>query len=548
MARIHAQSTARLAQLPFRRRLRWQLLLVMLCLAVIPILVVAWATLSRMRAQANLQMVHQLSSVVELKDDQIERWIDDAEIGLDLLLSQPIKDELVALLATGDPAAAARVDNLLHSATVLDHEDRASTFSGWKLYDREGTIVASTDPVEIGMVVRREPYFTPSLDAPYIQAPYYALGNTELSIFITHPLSDEGGQLLGVIAGKLNLDALGGVMLERTGLPSSGETYLVSHENNFLLTPSRFSGVSRFTPHTSQGIERALAGESGSGVYANYFDPPVEVIGVYKWLPQLNAALIAEVELSEAEGIFQQTAQLSLLLIVLTLIVTCAAALFFASWIDRPLSELTATVRRLAGGELGQRVRVTQRNELGVLGEAFNTMAERLAATLDGLEGRVRERTAELEAANGEAQRALAELREALAARDQLSATVRQLSSPVLPVLDEILVVPLIGAIDSERAALLTSDLLSAVERYRARYVLLDVTGVPVVDTLVARVLIEAASAVRLLGADVALVGIRPELAQTIVGLGVDLSALTSYADLQAGLSRFLQRRQGADR
>jgi rsbT co-antagonist protein RsbR len=118
------------------------------------------------------------------------------------------------------------------------------------------------------------------------------------------------------------------------------------------------------------------------------------------------------------------------------------------------------------------------------------------------------------------------------------------LSSPVVPLLEGILVMPLVGVIDTERAALLLSTLLTATERHRASMVIVDVTGVPIVDTQVARVLLEAASAIRLLGAQTVLVGLRPELAQTIVGLGLDLTSLVTRADLQSAVSYALQQGQ----
>ena len=83
---------------------------------------------------------------------------------------------------------------------------------------------------------------------------------------------------------------------------------------------------------------------------------------------------------------------------------------------------------------------------------------------------------------------------------------------------------------------LLTSTLLAAIEEHQARVVILDVTGVPIIDSQVARVLLEAAAAARLLGATPMLVGLRPELAQTIVGLGLDLATLITLANLKTGL------------
>jgi rsbT co-antagonist protein RsbR len=137
----------------------------------------------------------------------------------------------------------------------------------------------------------------------------------------------------------------------------------------------------------------------------------------------------------------------------------------------------------------------------------------------------------------------LSELRESISARATLEKTIQDLSSPVLPVLEGVLVMPLIGEIGSERAELLVISLLSAIEQHRATIVLLDVTGVPLVDTHIARVLLQAADAARLLGAEPILVGIRPELAQTIVGLGLDLSSLMTQADLQSGIRYAAQRR-----
>jgi rsbT co-antagonist protein RsbR len=103
---------------------------------------------------------------------------------------------------------------------------------------------------------------------------------------------------------------------------------------------------------------------------------------------------------------------------------------------------------------------------------------------------------------------------------------------------------PLIGAIDAERASILIEALLRGIEQYHASVIILDVTGVPVVDTHVARTLLDAAAAVRLLGAQAVLVGLRPELAQTIVSLGLSLSGLVTRANLQSGVTYAIQQRK----
>jgi rsbT co-antagonist protein RsbR len=141
-------------------------------------------------------------------------------------------------------------------------------------------------------------------------------------------------------------------------------------------------------------------------------------------------------------------------------------------------------------------------------------------------------------------ERTLAELHESIATREQLSATVRELSSPVLPVLDGILVMPLIGVIDLARATVILNSLLQAIEQHRAHMVIMDVTGVPLLDTQGARVLLQAADAGKLLGAQLILVGLRPELAQTLIALGLSLSNLLTLADLQSGVIYAVQQLQ----
>lgn len=124
----------------------------------------------------------------------------------------------------------------------------------------------------------------------------------------------------------------------------------------------------------------------------------------------------------------------------------------------------------------------------------------------------------------------------------QLEHAMSELSAPIVPIHEGILVLPLIGSIDSRRATLIMETLLEAINRTGTRVVILDITGVPVVDTGVANYLIQATRAARLLGAEVVLSGISPTIAQTVVTLGVDLSGIVTRADLSAGLEYALQQ------
>jgi rsbT co-antagonist protein RsbR len=115
--------------------------------------------------------------------------------------------------------------------------------------------------------------------------------------------------------------------------------------------------------------------------------------------------------------------------------------------------------------------------------------------------------------------------------------TIRELGTPILPLYEGVIALPLVGAIDSYRATQVLERLLEAISEKQADIVILDITGVPVVDTGVANYLLQTARAAQLIGAQVVLVGIGVEIAQTLVQLGVSLNQIKVYANLQAGVS-----------
>ena len=117
------------------------------------------------------------------------------------------------------------------------------------------------------------------------------------------------------------------------------------------------------------------------------------------------------------------------------------------------------------------------------------------------------------------------------------AAALAELSTPLIPINDQVMVMPLIGSIDSRRIQQVLDTLLSGIAASHASVVILDITGVPVVDTQVANALVRAAQSVKLLGASVVLTGIRPEVAQTLVGLGANLSNIITRGTLQSGIA-----------
>jgi len=118
----------------------------------------------------------------------------------------------------------------------------------------------------------------------------------------------------------------------------------------------------------------------------------------------------------------------------------------------------------------------------------------------------------------------------------QQEEAIRELSTPVLQVRERLLILPIIGVIDPQRARQLTEQLLRGIRTNRARVVVIDITGVAAMDSTVANHLVLTVEASRLLGATVIVTGLSPEIAQTLVNIGVDLAKMNTVGDLQGGI------------
>ncbi|WP_437598639.1 PAS domain-containing protein [Sorangium sp. So ce590] len=151
--------------------------------------------------------------------------------------------------------------------------------------------------------------------------------------------------------------------------------------------------------------------------------------------------------------------------------------------------------------------------------------------TLDGTEAKLRED----------------ELKSRLEIIERQQNVIRDLSTPIIEVWDSVLTLPMVGVVDSKRAADVMDDLLAAIVDKQARFAILDLTGVEFVDTKTASYLIELVRAIRLLGAEGVITGIRSSVAQTMVSLGLDLSGIATVGNLRAGLKLCMKRLSASD-
>jgi len=385
--------------IPAWRQLRWNLILFFVLLAVLPVTIAITVILVQASQQATDQVTDQLESIAELKRGQIVRWLEASQGVLTLFLADRNRvDQFVNFVVFSSPEAESVARQTLNN--VLGEAVKAQPlFEEFFVYNTKGEILAASNPIQLGKIVTRQPYFSRSLKEPYVQPPYYALGTADLAMFITQPLVDQRKQIVGVLAGRLNLNTLGQIMTDRTGLSNSGETYLVSLESHYLVTPSRFEseGYIPTRAYYSEGINRVLLGEDGAGTYPGYREPPVNVIGAYRWIPQLQVGLLAEVEEAEALAPYTQARNVSAGIALVAVLVAVGIGFYSATRIARPITALTQVATQITNGNLEQRAEIAERNEIGLLATAFNTMTSQLRELIGSLEDRVTARTERLE-------------------------------------------------------------------------------------------------------------------------------------------------------
>ena len=388
----HKTVRSNATSLPFWRQLRWNLIFYFVLLATLPVSIVTYVILVRTSAQATNQVYDQLDSVAELKNAQILRWLGEGQLILSPFVSGSNQDRFTAFITakTPTPQEQADLNNILIDAVGTGY------FNKLFVYNTGGRVLASSDPAEIGTTVDNQPYFEVSLYANYTQPPVIDPTTGQMVMYMTRPLRIGKSDAIGVLAGQLNIDTLAEIMTERTGLGESGETYLVSLENRHMWTPSRFADYEMTRAYDSQGIDQALSGKNGQGAYDNYRSPAVPVFGSYRFIPELRAGLLAEVEQAQAMNTFRQVQFLGIGVAAVATLAAIVLGLLVAQQISRPMIALTETAVRITDGDLSIRSTVQGQNEVGVLAAAFNAMTDQLQDVIDSLESRVQTRTDQL--------------------------------------------------------------------------------------------------------------------------------------------------------
>jgi methyl-accepting chemotaxis protein len=363
-------------------------------------------------------------------------------------------------------------------------------------------------------------------------APYPPSYNAPAS-FIASPIFD-GEELVGVLLFQMPVDRINEIMTSDqtwsdVGLGDSGETYLVGDDFK-LRSQSRFliedqdgylnAIAAQGTPAAlvdqiaslgsaiglqdvrTEGAVAALAGETGVRIFSDYRGEPV--LSSYRSLgiADVNWIILSEIDESEA---FQPATTLRnkiLLSLVFIVVGSIVIAILFSRNITSPLRSLSERAGRLAEGDLDTEITAGGRDELSALAKDFERM-----------------------------RRSIKEL------VDRQTASIEALAVPLIPVADDVIVLPLVGELDPERMQRVRATLIEGIHEYKARCAIIDITGILSLDSVVASALGRAASGARMLGAEIVITGMRPEIAKELADLDIRMDGVVIRRSLQSGIS-----------
>jgi PAS domain S-box-containing protein len=336
------------------------------------------------RKTVETSLYGRLEAMASTKEEVLRRWVHEQRNELLLLASLPYVKEPAAVLSRLDvgkpapaasalsPAEAYRSLSSLFTLYLSLQESFAELFF---LSPVGGKILVSTRPQREGDYRVNDRYYLEGREGVFVQNVYPSPVTLAPAMTISAPVRDGDGGLLGVLAVNLNLEVMDSVVRDRSGLGNTGEAYLVDRFN--IMVSGEEFGWSRYKRgYHSAGIESALSGQEGIGRYVNYRGVPV--VGVYRFVEELDLALLIEISREEAFRAIRNSTLFVLLIGCGGVVLLGAGVLLLARQIARPVQALTGTARRIAEGDLDCRAPVTTRDEIGELGRSFNLMTERL--------------------------------------------------------------------------------------------------------------------------------------------------------------------------
>lgn len=367
-----------------KKSLLARLVVYFLLLALLTVVLVGATAFLQAKSALQVSAYDRLRVAATLKADALTQWVDDQREDLLLMARLPaVQLPVQDLLRYDTTSRAFQAAYTELQNTIAAAAERKDAWHEMLILSDKGEVTFSTNPAHEGDQHILDQYFTQGQVRTFVQKVYALHETFQPTITIATPLPSETSPQGGVLAVHLNLERMDSIILDRTGLGTDSESYLVDRYNVFL-SSERFGSEEFPRGVQSEGIDAALQGQDGEGLYLNYKDVPV--IGVYRWLEPLDVALLVEMPQRVAFALARQLAGTILFVGLIISVLLTAVTYLLARQIARPILLITETALQVADGDLSSTAPVLTEDEIGVLARTFNEMTSRLRVLYEDLD------------------------------------------------------------------------------------------------------------------------------------------------------------------
>lgn len=364
-----------------QKSLRTKLIVYFLISSLIPLALIGYMAYDNGRRALEEETINQLTTTRTLKEGEINTWISERGKNLLILSKDYDTKKYFTILAAhekGDPVYVEAHRVLLnHFSTLVNTEPDFREI--YVLEAEKGEVIASTSKKNEGTDESNATYFIEGRKETYIEEVQLSLELGRPVITIATPIIDDKGELAGVIVGRISLDAMDGIMEERSGLDKTGETYLINKFNRYASDLRLVAGMPLKKEIHTVGIDDCLLKKSGVGLYENYNGVPV--IGSYKWMEETQLCILAEITQTEAFESILRFRNIVVTMIIVIALFLIIFAIFLSRSLIEPINQLVKGTERIGKGDLQYKINIKSKDEVGRLAESFNNMTKNLEAS-----------------------------------------------------------------------------------------------------------------------------------------------------------------------
>ncbi|MBE0480144.1 MAG: hypothetical protein IBX68_04110 [Dehalococcoidia bacterium] len=360
----------------FRRNLTARLIGLSILMTLLGVLAIAYISFYSAERIIIDRVAAQLESVTVLKEHQIGEWRGHLLSHFEWLSEEPRIEDAARVLShtsPGDSGYAEAQEGLAAEFNrIIEQED----FSIMLLLDStSGEITAASDEQWIGKLRAHREYFQQGKESAFISEIYHSAAREEPTMVVSAPVVNNG-ELVGVIAAHVNLDSLNEVMVESAGLGETGETYLVNRDH-LLLNDTRLGPGRAFQQWIfTEGVNKALEGDPGTGTYPDYRGVPV--IGYYHLADSMDVVLVAEVDQAEAFAPINYLRHTIAIAGVILLAVILGMVIMTSRQITMPIRKLAQYSRKVRQGEPAPKLKIEGEDEIASLAADMSLMVDQL--------------------------------------------------------------------------------------------------------------------------------------------------------------------------